>query len=134
MDDLTNIMAEFVIVGEEFPIGEITKRLVIEPSEFYSKGDKVKNRNIYRKETSWSISTGYEPSLDINTQLSKLIISLENKKQDLIDLKQTYKLDYKFCIVVRIEQNQSPSIYLDNNTISFANEIQAEFDIDLYIF
>lgn len=75
-----------------------------------------------------------EPSLDINTQLSELIISLENKKQDLIDLKQTYKLNNKFCIGIRIEQNQSPSIYLNNNTISFANDIQAEFDIDLYNF
>lgn len=134
MLDSTNIMAEFVIVGEDFPNSEITRRLGIEPSEFYLKGDKVKNRNIYRKETSWSISTGYEPSLDINTQLSKLLSIIENKKQDLIHLKQTYKLDYKFCIVLRIEQNQSPSVYLDNNTIAFANDIQAEFDIDLYIF
>ncbi|MCM3040573.1 DUF4279 domain-containing protein [Paenibacillus motobuensis] len=31
----------------------------MEPTEFYSKGDKVKDRNIYSKETSWSISTQY---------------------------------------------------------------------------
>lgn len=134
MLDVTNIKVDFVIIGEDFTNNDISNILEIRPTEYYSKGDKVKNKNLYRKETAWSVSTGYEPSLDINKQLSKLISLIENKKKNLIHLKQIHKVDYKFCIVIRIEQNQSPSVYLDSHTISFANEIQAEFDIDLYIF
>lgn len=134
MSDTTNIMAEFVILGEYFSTSEITNRLKIQPTEYYSKGDRIRNRDMFRKESSWSLSTGYEPSLDINIQLAKLLTELENKQRDLVELKQKYNLEYKFFIVIKIEENQSPSIYLNKSTISFANEIEAEFDIDIYVF
>ncbi|OMC69255.1 hypothetical protein BK126_11040 [Paenibacillus sp. FSL H7-0326] len=127
-------MTEFSIIGELFTAEDITSQLEIAPSEFYTKGDKIKNRDIVRKESAWSISTGYEESLDINMQLNKLISVLKNKKNELLELKRSHDLFYKFFIVIKIEQNQTPAIYLDIDTISFVNDIGAELDFDLYVF
>ncbi|MEK5057532.1 MULTISPECIES: DUF4279 domain-containing protein [unclassified Paenibacillus] len=130
----TSVMTEFSIIGELFTAEDITSQLEIAPSEFYTKGDKIKNRDIVRKESAWSISTGYEESLDINMQLNKLISVLKNKKNELLELKRSHDLFYKFFIVIKIEQNQTPAIYLDIDTISFVNDIGAELDFDLYVF
>ncbi|MCM3130555.1 DUF4279 domain-containing protein (plasmid) [Paenibacillus urinalis] len=134
MNDITTVMAEFAIIGENFTKQNITNQLQIEPTEFYSKGDKIKNRDLYRKETAWSLATEYEESLDINLQLNKLISILNDKKEELLKLKRTYNLFYKFFIVIKIEENETPAIYLDTTTISFANDLGIEFDFDLYIF
>lgn len=132
--DTTTVMTEFSIIGEVFTAEDISSRLEIAPSEFYTKGDKIKNRDIVRKESAWSISTGYEESVDINIQLNKLISVLKNKKNELLELKRSHDLFYKFFIVIKIEQNQTPAIYLDIDTISFVNDIGAELDFDLYIY
>ena len=125
--DQTNIMVEFVVIGDEFPLDTVTERLGVKPSNMYMKGD-------HRKETAWCISTGYENSLDVGEQLNKLISILDHKQQVLNQLKEEYDLDYKFFIVVKIEQNQSPGVYFDKRIIKFAHDIQAEFDIDLYVY
>lgn len=132
--DETNILVEFIIIGEEFPIDKISEQLSIKPTEYYNKGDKVNNRDIRRKETSWSISSGYEVSLDINNQLEKIVSLIKPKTDILKELKEQYQLEYKFCIVIRVEENQAPAIYLERDVIEFANDIKADFDFDLYIY
>lgn len=41
---------------------------------------------------------------------------------------------FKFFIVINIIDNDKPGIYLDQETIHFASELSASFDIDYYIF
>lgn len=84
--DRTTVMAYFQITGDYFPIIEITEKLSIKPTSSYTKGDTTKN-NIIKKITFWSISTGYEESLDINDQLQKIISKLSSKKNTLNELK-----------------------------------------------
>ncbi|SHL04119.1 protein of unknown function [Desulforamulus aeronauticus DSM 10349] len=60
--DKTNIMVEFCILGDDFNPEEVTSKLLIEPREQYLKGSRS-TRNIERKETCWSISTGYVETL-----------------------------------------------------------------------
>jgi len=131
--DETNIMVEFNIVGDYFEIDLISEKLMIEPAEYYNKGDKVGDKDKKRKETCWSINTGYEASLDINNQLEKIVSLIEPKRNELKKVKELYQLDYHFCIVIRVENNQSPAIYLEKEAIEFANDIGADFDFDLYI-
>lgn len=131
--DKTNVMAEFIIVGDHFPIDEISNRLALEPTGYYLKGEKVRE-GIERAETCWFISTGYEESLDINDQLNKLINLIEEKECDLLAMQSEYELEYKFCVVIRVEQNEKPAIYLTQEVISFTNSLKAWFDFDLYIF
>lgn len=130
----TNIKVEFRILGDDFPPEIITEKLSIKPNEVWIKGDKIKNKDFHRKYSCWILSTGYEESLDINNQLKKIYNIIKIKKNKLRQLKKTYELDYQFDIIINIEKKEKPAIYLDLDIIKFANDIEAEFDFDLYIF
>ncbi|MCS1350906.1 DUF4279 domain-containing protein [Mechercharimyces sp. CAU 1602] len=128
----TNIMVEFSVFGNGFSPDDITKRLSIKPSVTWKKGEKIADRNIKRKETNWSVSTGYENSFDLNEQLGKIANLIGDRTSDLISLKEQYDLEFNFFIVIKIVDGRCPAIYLGKDIIELANEIKAEFDIDIY--
>ena len=59
---------------------------------------------------------------------------LEDKGSELKRLKQKYDLVYRFFIVIQIENNEKPVMFLDSSFIHFANLIGAEVEFDLYIY
>ncbi len=82
-------MAYFSATGDVFPVQAITNALSIEPTRTYKKGDVVARRDnpnlvstktLYRKETNWTLSTGYQESYDINNQLHVILQSLEKDR------------------------------------------------------
>ncbi|NKW84905.1 DUF4279 domain-containing protein [Bacillus cereus] len=136
-------MAYFNVTGDIFPVEAITEALSIEPTKTYKKGDVIERRdnpnlvstkNLYRKETDWTLSTGYQQSYDINNQLYFILKSLEGKTEQLKHLKKKYGLEFLFMIVIQVENNESPAMYLQKDIIDFASSIQAEIHFDLYIF
>lgn len=129
----TSIMVDFSILGDDFAPIDITKQLTLIPTEQYQKGDLSK-RNVERVESCWSINTGYVETLYLSEVFTSLIQEISGKKELLIDLKKKLDLTYKFIIVIKMEQNQKPAIFLDSSIIEFANDIKAEIDFDLYIF
>ncbi|AAT61703.1 hypothetical protein BCJMU51_3229 [Bacillus cereus] len=135
-------MAYFSVTGDTFPVEAITDTLSIEPTRTYKKGDVVARRDnpnlvstktIYRKETDWTFSTGYQESYDINNQLHIILKSLEGKTEQLKHLKQKYSLEFLLMVVIQVENNESPAMYLQKDIIDFASSIQAEIHFDLYI-
>ncbi|HDR7742528.1 TPA: DUF4279 domain-containing protein, partial [Bacillus pacificus] len=101
-------MAYFSITGDIFPVEAITDALNIEPTRTYKKGDIVARRDnpnlvstkkLYRKETDWNLSTGYQESYDINNQLHVILKSLEEKTEPLKQLKKKYDLEFLFMVV-----------------------------------
>ncbi|RRN71278.1 DUF4279 domain-containing protein [Peribacillus simplex] len=136
-------MAYFSVFGDEFPLEVVTDILGIEPTKTYKKGDiieKINNLNLVstkirrRKETDWILSTGYQESYDINNQLNTILKSLEGKTKELKQLKEKYSLEFLFMIVIQVENDEKPAMYLQKNIIDFASLIQAEIHFDLYIF
>lgn len=130
----TSILVEFKITGDEFDPDTVTKKLQIVPNEYWQKGEQIKNKSIVRSFSCWIIKTGYEESLDVNNQLVKILDKIKDKKNELIELKKQNNFDYKVDIVIQIENNEKPAIYLSSDIIEFANSIKAEFDFDLYIY
>lgn len=130
----TNVMVKFVITGEEFSHSEITSELQVNPTSFWTKGDCIIGKKMKRIETSWILATGYEHSYDINEQLFKIVNILLDKKFILKKMKEKYSIDYIFSIVVNVENNENPTIYFNRDFIQFANDIEAEFYVDLYVF
>ena len=59
---------------------------------------------------------------------------LEGKENELNRLKQKYDLAYRFIVVIQIENNEKPVMFLDSSFIHFANLIGAEVEFDLNIF
>ncbi|ADY22470.1 DUF4279 domain-containing protein [Bacillus paranthracis] len=136
-------MAYFSITGDIFPVEAITDALNIEPTRTYKKGDIVARRDnpnlvstkkLYRKKTDWNLSTGYQESYDINNQLYVILKSLEEKTEPLKQLKKKYDLEFLFMVVIQIENNESPAMYLQKDILDFASSIQAEIHFDLYIY
>ncbi|WP_237980866.1 DUF4279 domain-containing protein [Bacillus thuringiensis] len=135
-------MAYFSATGDIFPVEAITDALSIDPTKTYKKGDVVERhdnpnlvstKTLYRKETDWTISTGYQESYDINNQLNVILKSLEGKIEQLKHLKKKYSLEFLFMVVIQVANNESPAMYLQKNIIDFASSIQAEIHFDLYI-
>lgn len=135
-------MAYFSATGDIFPLEAITDALNIEPTRTYKKGDVVARRDnpnlvftktLYRKETDWTLSTGYQESYDINNQLHIILKSLEGKTEQLKYLKKKYDLQFLFMVIIQVENNESPAMYLQKEIINFASSIQAEIHFDLYI-
>ncbi|MED1205287.1 DUF4279 domain-containing protein [Heyndrickxia acidicola] len=130
----TQVNVYFSLYGDDFPIDDVTKKLEVMPTEAYKKGDLIPNRSTvrYRKETSWDLGTGYQLSRDVNDQLQEIVGKIQNKSSTINEIKETYSVECKFFIVVKIEQGNTPAFYLDKDTIKFASTIEAEFDVDLY--
>ncbi|PAE39016.1 DUF4279 domain-containing protein [Bacillus sp. 7884-1] len=133
-------MAYFSAVGDEFPLEVVTNVLGIEPTKTYRKGDVIEsNPNLVstkirrRIETDWTLSTGYQESYDINDQLNLIQKSVEGKTKELKQLKEKYSLEFLFMVVIQVENNETPSMYLQKDIIDFASIIQAEIHFDLYI-
>lgn len=130
----TNVMVEFKITGDIFDEDIINQKLSILPSVYRRKGDVIENSNQCRKYTSWTLSTGYEESMDINIQLTKIIDKLYPKLNKLLELSQEINVSYMIDIVVNIEDGEKPIIYFNSRNIEFANTIGSEIGVDLYIY
>lgn len=128
----TQVMVYFNLFGDEFPIDEVTKKLGVTPSLTYKKGDIIPPRNSYRKETAWELSSDYQESCDVKEQMDQVMEPLKNQAFIINQIKEDYKLECKFFIVIIMKNGDTPALYLDSEQIEFANGIKAEFDIDLY--
>lgn len=130
----TNVMVEFKITGDIFDEELINQKLSILPSVYWKKGDVIENSNQCRESTCWTLSTGYEVSMDINIQLTKIIDKLYSKWNKLLELSQKINVSYMIDIVVNIENGETPIIYFNSRNIEFAHAIGSEIGLDLYIY
>lgn len=137
----TQVMVGFSLFGDEFSLDHVTKKLGIEPTEKYKKGDVIVSpfnpkiiatKTCYRIETVWSLSTGYQESYDVKEQMDQILGQLKNKSATINHLKTENNLECVISIVIKMENGYTPGLHLDNQQIEFANSIKAEFDIDLY--
>lgn len=130
----TNIMVEFSIFGDSFEPTFITEKLSITPSEFWLMGDKIpKCNNMFRKETCWTVCSGYKEELYIEKEINNILLPLIVKKDTIVHLINQLNLTCKITIVIKIKNNETPALYLNKNIIKFANDVGAEFDFDLYV-
>ena len=134
-------MAYFNVTGDIFPVEAITEALSIEPTKTYKKEMLLKDviiqilypQNLYRKETDWTLSTGYQQSYDINNQLYVILKSLEGKTEQLKQLKNKYDLQFLFMVVIQVENNESPAMYLQKILLISLVPFKQKF-ILIYIF
>jgi len=95
----TNAKVYFSIFGDNFPIEMISKLLGLKPTHSYNKGEEIErkpNPNVtytqkhYRKETRWELGTEYEETLDLNEQITKVIMQLESKEDVINEFCESY--------------------------------------------
>jgi len=66
--------------------------------------------------------------------LNPILKSLEGKTEELKQLKKKYGLEFLFMIVIQVENDEKPAMYLQKNILDFSSIVQAEIQFDLYIF
>ncbi|MDF2884616.1 MAG: hypothetical protein K0R54_5185 [Clostridiaceae bacterium] len=132
--DKTNVMVEFIMSGDKLDSNGVTEKLKIKPSKSWKKGEDIEGRKIKRIDNCWIINTNYKETYDINEQLFKIVKLLKDKKNILKELTNVYELEYFFEIVINVENNETPAIYFNKEFIKFTNDIEAEFEIDMYIY
>ena len=126
-------MAELTITGDVFNSAEITDILLINPTKYWGKGDVKPHSAGYREYTLWKFDTDYIESLNIETQTTVILNLFKPKIQILKSLAESKKLEYGCSIVIKIRNNQVPSMTFNQDFINFIYEIGAVVDIDLYI-
>lgn len=133
----TQVMVYFSMFADEFPLEMVTKHLGIEPTDSFKNGDIIKKisptENYVRSYTCWKLSTGYQESLDVSEQMDMIIAQIGNKSAIINNFKKQFGLDCRFTIVIIMNNGYTPSLYLNQSIIAFANSINADFDIDLYV-
>ncbi len=129
----TNIMVDFTIGGDVFDPDDISKTLQLEPSSVRIKGEKI-NEYAKMKYSYWTISTDYEESLNASIQIEKIMKLIRNKVPELNYLKNKYKTEHGFVLVVNIEEGIGPTIILEKDFYDFLIDIDGFFTIDSYVF
>jgi hypothetical protein len=129
----TNVKVYFSATADDFSIEDFTNKLGVKPTRAFNKV-VIATGTVFRLGANWELGTDYEESLDINNQLNIILSHLESKEEELNRLKNNYDLAYRFIIVIQIENNEKPAMYLDSRFIHFADSIGAEVEFDLYVF
>lgn len=127
-------MVEFRVLGDDFLPDIITEKLSICPSKTWFKGDKISNREMFRQYSCWMLNTGYIESLDVNEQIEEIILKLTDKQEILQEIKEEFDVAYRIDIVINIEKNEKPAIFLDTRIIDFTHSINTVIDFDLHIY
>jgi len=122
----------------EFDPDEITKEIGVSPTKKWFKGELTKYRKSGARYSLWEISTkiGVE-YLDMNKLVSEIISKLKGKEDIILEIKEKFGayslLQIKMDIDINDEQS-TPFIGHDNNTIEFLYKTKTETDIDIYRF
>jgi hypothetical protein len=130
----TKVQACLSIFGEGFLPSDVDELLGIKSTSSHKLGELVANsRDIRYKEASWDYETGFKETLFVEDVLEDLL-DIFSKKIDLIRQYARQKsLICKIFVVIEISEKMTPGLFLDKKIIKFANEIEAEIDIDLYL-
>lgn len=130
----SEVKVEFTILSDTL-LPNITNIIDVIPTLEWKVGDKVntgKNNRVHDC-SGWEISTKYEESLDMNEQLNKVVNQMKKSKALLIELLKKHELACKFCIVMKINNGNTPAIYFNHDFIEFAHELHAEIQFDTYV-
>ncbi|MCL2018393.1 MAG: DUF4279 domain-containing protein [Oscillospiraceae bacterium] len=128
----TTVRAYIVLVGDDYDVNHVTQELNIMPTWTNDK-DEILRHGRKRGYMEWAIDTGDEPSLDNEIQLNKILLPIRNKADIMCNLSELYNANWYIIFVVRIENGDTPSMYLSKENIKFISSINASIDFDVYV-
>ncbi len=137
----SEISVYLAFAGFDFDPEEITRLTGITPTRTRRAGDPVswasslseENRQRIRvKANRWIVNSGLDSNVDLPTQVKALLRRLEPAWERLIELGQQYEPVME-CIV-RSYGGDRPEIFFDKEVIRKLIQLNAEIDVDLYVF
>lgn len=128
----TQVKVEFYITSKELSVSEMVNLLKCEGDFSGDKNDVLKN-GCLRGESFIEFSTEYEDSLDICEQYNKVLVRIESIKKNILPVLEEGKVWCHVCIVIKVENGDTPAMIINNQFINLLNEMRAEIEFDMYV-
>ncbi|SDL17487.1 protein of unknown function [Siphonobacter aquaeclarae] len=105
-------------------------------AKYWSRGDinidlKSVNSSMLRKENTWSYSTGYLSTFDLDDLTRKFEIDFQDKIEFLRSFIRKFNIDVVVNIVVITGQN-TPALCLSNDFLNILVSLKSDLNFDLY--
>lgn len=130
------ILVEFILVADNFPVEDVCKEIDIHYEKMIKNGDVLligPQKDVPRIQTSSSLvySTGYINTIDVAEPLQIIYNMLYPKKQKIGEEIKKYSLKAKFCITINLTEN--PIIGISKEFVELASDLYSEIEFDSYI-
>jgi Domain of unknown function (DUF4279) len=125
------IAAEFGIYGSSLRHDQLTSMLAIGPACAWCTGDLIPGTVMKRKEDGWVYTLPAEEGYEIDGLAQQLKRALSNW-QNLLPLVETEDIRCQLQFVVEV-QDETPSLGLSADTITWISKLSASVDIDLHL-
>ncbi len=134
----TEIRLDLVLTGFAEHPNEISGRLAMQPTRYWLKGEQILDSALKRKTNGWLLSSALRRDADFDDHLQHLTEKLEPIKQRFADLPASTHVElscaaYIYCSHSIDEEHNTPSIHLKPQHVSLLNQLNAAFDLDLYV-
>jgi|SRR5690606_9754450 len=131
---MTKIKLVLLIFGEEIDLTSLTNVMKLTPTNYWEKGDKIlgRKRELIRKESCWELDFKFVNTLYLDEVTDQVVMKLSNNLNSISNYIKENKLQTKFNIIVEINDNEKPALYLNKSFLKVVSRMNSEIDIDLY--
>jgi hypothetical protein len=137
----TRIAINLTIFGEKFNPEDLSKYIGIMASSMWRKGDIVPPfKGTYRldirlrKHDFWQYSSSFIETLDFEEVSNVFVNIISPKIENIKQFVEENNLEIVLNIIVKVENNETPGIHFNMPFIHLANSLNAEIDVDTYIY
>ena len=127
----TEVGLSLRIVGD-FDPDEVSKKLNISASKQWRRGTPINKRINYDCD-GWVYSFSSLETLFVDIQMNNLLSVFSSRVNDFNELRDMYNLMFCIDIVIRIKNQEIPSVFFDSKVLDFTQKIGATIDIDMYL-
>jgi len=111
--------------------------LKIQPTTLFVKGTlrppiKGQYWGVYTM-NAWILKTERKETVEMEDQFWELANVLKEKKEILIEQKNTFNLELGFGFAIYILDGNTPASHLSKEAIRFIADLDADLDIDIYV-
>ncbi|MCB6200463.1 DUF4279 domain-containing protein [Extibacter muris] len=83
---------------------------------------------------SWELSTEQSTSMSVDTECKKLIDMLKGKENSILSLCEEYQMDVHVQVVIHMNNNRTPAIFVEKETVTFLAMVNADIGFDIYTY
>lgn len=123
------------VFGDSLSPEKLNELLNISPTSTWKKGDKIVGRNnLFRKESAWSYETDFVQTLYLQEVGEQFINVFDSGIYELKNFIEQNQLEAKIYIVIEIFNEEKPALYFNKELLAMINTLNAEIDMDMYMY
>ncbi len=133
------IELDLILDGFDIDPTQISKILLLSPTQVWLKGESIQKTALKRKSNGWVLSSRLEKSAELEDHINALFSKIKPVLLNFHNLPLSTEKELSCAIYIYHEKNNSaeehrtPSIHLEREHVEILNQLGAEFDLDLYV-